>query len=262
MRKKGRKQGREPTASELNDWAIFCGDARRIDPETDRKKQPEDARAVKSTKPAVPPLQPTNTTVTSDGRRTLTAAEQEDWAAYTTYRQLPERKEEPPPKVVGSTRQPATTPKKDIPQFEIGSRAREVSKTRYFSSTTDTIVSEGTVDKKFKEKLRKGKLTPEATLDLHGMTRATAENEVARFVNVSFVARRRLLLIITGKGKQADSSYLVDPGIGVLQRMVPALLRSPQMVGRILYFEQAHSTHGGSGALYVYLRRNRSRRLR
>jgi DNA-nicking Smr family endonuclease len=59
-----------------------------------------------------------------------------------------------------------------------------------------------------------------------------------------------MLLVITGKGSVAE-------GGGVLRRQVPRWLAAGEHVRRLLRLEQAQPRHGGSGALYVLLRRQR-----
>ncbi|MFL5135469.1 MAG: Smr/MutS family protein, partial [Microvirga sp.] len=44
---------------------------------------------------------------------------------------------------------------------------------------------------------------------------------------------------------------------GVLRRMVPHWLRLPDLRSLVIGFEEASPQHGGSGALYVRLRRRR-----
>ena len=112
-------------------------------------------------------------------------------------------------------------------------------------------------------KLRRGRYTPEAVLDLHGCTQAQAHPRVHRFVTDGYAAGRRLVLIITGKGERERSRTAhssvgdgsVTPG-GVLRRGVPLWLRAPELQPYVLACVPAHVRHGGAGAYYVYLRRS------
>ena len=56
--------------------------------------------------------------------------------------------------------------------------------------------------------------------------------------------------MITGKGSGPAFS-------GVLRSQVPQWLALPPLNAIVLQLAEAHRSHGGSGALYVYLRRNR-----
>ncbi len=57
------------------------------------------------------------------------------------------------------------------------------------------------MDRKSFGKLKRGKLPPEARIDLHGMTLDQAHPALTRFILDSHAKQRRLVLVITGKGK-------------------------------------------------------------
>jgi DNA-nicking Smr family endonuclease len=66
----------------------------------------------------------------------------------------------------------------------------------------------------------------------------------------------RLVLVITGKGSSDAQPYtaMAMPR-GVLRQQVPRWLAMPPLSIVVQQVAQAHATHGGGGALYVYLRR-------
>ena len=64
----------------------------------------------------------------------------------------------------------------------------------------------------------------------------------------------KVVLVITGKGARGGDD---GGGRGVLKRMVPLWLQSPEFRDLILGFEPAAISHGGEGALYVSLRKIR-----
>lgn len=114
------------------------------------------------------------------------------------------------------------------------------------------------LDRRTDEKLRKGKMPIDGTLDLHGLNQTQAhkalENAILRAVN----QEKRCLLVITGKGNTGKTSEnWLSPSKGVLKLRVPEWLEAPPMSYHVLKFVTARPNHGGSGALYVYLRRNR-----
>ncbi len=107
-------------------------------------------------------------------------------------------------------------------------------------------------------RLSRGKLAPEARLDLHGLTLAEAQQALARFVQGSHAAGRRLLLVITGKGRGGaglPADTLRRPG--ALRREVPLWLTRAPLSAMVLQVVPAHRRHGGDGAWYVYLSRRR-----
>lgn len=106
------------------------------------------------------------------------------------------------------------------------------------------------VDRRRAERLRRGKLPIEGTLDLHGMTQAAAHDALNAFIARSQAIGRRCVLVITGKGRTREEA-------GVLRRQVPLWLNQVPNRARVLAFDYAQPKHGGSGALYVLLRRLR-----
>ncbi|MBB5721303.1 DNA-nicking Smr family endonuclease [Loktanella ponticola] len=113
------------------------------------------------------------------------------------------------------------------------------------------------MDAKNYGRMTKGKLKPEGRLDLHGMTLAEAHPELVAFVLGAQAVGKRLVLVITGKGKERDEGYAIPVRNGVLRHQVPQWLALPPMSQAILQVTPAHLKHGGQGAYYVYLRRMR-----
>ena len=106
--------------------------------------------------------------------------------------------------------------------------------------------------------MKKGRLTPEARLDLHGLTLAQAHPALLRFILDAVAEDRRLVLVITGKGRVRDESGPMPERHGVLRHQVPHWLHSMPLKPHVLQIAEAHVKHGGAGAYYVYLRRMRA----
>jgi DNA-nicking Smr family endonuclease len=102
------------------------------------------------------------------------------------------------------------------------------------------------VDRATAERLKRGRYPVEAHLDLHGMTQAEAHRALSGFVAGSRRAGRRCVLVITGHGRMSG---------GVLKQAVPRWLGEPELRPHILAIAPAQPRAGGSGALYVLLRR-------
>ncbi|MEQ8964543.1 MAG: Smr/MutS family protein, partial [Azospirillaceae bacterium] len=117
------------------------------------------------------------------------------------------------------------------------------------------------VDRRTADRLRKGRLAVEASLDLHGMTQAAAHGALRRFIGDSHARGRRMVLVVTGKGgPEAPGSRRhggPPEGRGVLRARVPEWLNAPDLRDKILAIETAQARHGGTGALYVLLKRRR-----
>jgi DNA-nicking Smr family endonuclease len=113
------------------------------------------------------------------------------------------------------------------------------------------------MDAKSYGKMTRGKLKPEGRLDLHGMTMAEAHPELVAFILGAQAVGKRLVLVITGKGKERDEGYAIPVRNGILRHQVPQWLALSPLSQAILQVTPAHLKHGGHGAYYVYLRRNR-----
>ena len=113
------------------------------------------------------------------------------------------------------------------------------------------------MDRKTFARMNRGKLKPEGRIDLHGMTLDRAHGALTRFVMSSHSSGKRLVLVITGKGKDRDDGGPIPTRFGVLRHQVPHWLSSPPLASVVMQVSQAHLSHGGGGAYYVYLRRQR-----
>jgi len=113
------------------------------------------------------------------------------------------------------------------------------------------------LERRMRQRITRGNLPIDATLDLHGMHQAVAHAELISFLHRAQAAGARVVLVVTGKGltkQSSDADRWREPG--VLRRNTPHWLRSPQLRSVVVGFEEASARHGGSGALYVRLRRN------
>lgn len=113
------------------------------------------------------------------------------------------------------------------------------------------------MDRKRFGKMKRGRLKPEARIDLHGLTLAQAHPALTDFILESAAAERRLVLVITGKGKVRDEFGPIPERHGVLRHQIPHWLHSMPLKLYVLQVAQAHVKHGGAGAYYVYLKRVR-----
>lgn len=94
--------------------------------------------------------------------------------------------------------------------------------------------------------LRQGKRSPEARLDLHGLTRQEARDKVRFFLEDAVFHGFKTVLIITGRGKgSADGPVLRDFMEGYLSREARAW---------VVEWGRAPARYGGEGALVVFLK--------
>ena len=102
------------------------------------------------------------------------------------------------------------------------------------------------LDQPTAKKIAKGKLPIEARIDLHGMTQNEAYGRLLRFIEEKQKRGTRTILVITGKG---------SIGGGVLRQAVPRWLSQPDFRSFVIGHHESHQSHGGSGAIYVRLRK-------
>lgn len=145
-----------------------------------------------------------------------------------------------------------------MPNFCVGQSTNPARPHDILPSVTDRLSrAPVNMDHKSFGKMTRGKLKPEARIDLHGMTMAEAHPELVAFILGSQSLGRRLVLVITGKGKDRDDGGPIPTRHGVLRHQVPQWLALPPLNHAILQVTPAHLKHGGHGAYYVYLRRHR-----
>lgn len=109
------------------------------------------------------------------------------------------------------------------------------------------------IDRSTANKFQKGKMQIDGRIDLHGMTQDVAHNALNAFIEESWRAGKRCVLVITGKGSRADEYGRT----GLLRQRTPQWLSAPRLRNRILAINQAQIQHGGAGAFYVLLKRRR-----
>lgn len=109
------------------------------------------------------------------------------------------------------------------------------------------------IDRSTANKFQKGKMLIDGRIDLHGMTQEVAHNALNAFIEDSWRAGKRCVLVITGKGSRADEYGRT----GLLRERTPQWLSAPRLRNRILAINQAQIQHGGAGAFYVLLKRRR-----
>ena len=146
-----------------------------------------------------------------------------------------------------------------IPAFRVGQRiSKPLSTTKLAPSISEqTSKAPVQMDRKAYDKMRAGKLVPEARIDLHGMTLDQAHPRLNRFILDAYSSGKRLVLVITGKGKAKHDEGPIPMRLGVLRHQVPMWLGQGALKPVVLQVTPANQKHGGIGAYYVYLRRPR-----
>jgi DNA-nicking Smr family endonuclease len=104
------------------------------------------------------------------------------------------------------------------------------------------------IDRPTHKKIAKGRVVIEARIDLHGVTQSEAYGLLLGFLQRAHLRKLRHVLVITGKGSSMGSD-------GVLRQAVPMWFTTPSFRILVNGYEDAARNHGGTGAIYVRMRR-------
>ncbi|MFX0545469.1 Smr/MutS family protein [Roseovarius sp. S1116L3] len=164
-----------------------------------------------------------------------------------------------PPKPAAPKHEPERPAPAPVQHFKLGQKASRSGHAHdVLPALADRLKSQPVaMDHKAYGRLKRGKLAPEARIDLHGMTADRAHGALRGFILRAHGQGKRLVLVITGKGRRSDEDGPIPVRHGVLRHNVPHWLSVPPLAGLVLQVTNAHNRHGGGGAYYVYLRRPR-----
>jgi DNA-nicking Smr family endonuclease len=99
------------------------------------------------------------------------------------------------------------------------------------------------------KKLRQGRFPIQGHIDLHGLTKQEAEGRIREFLIKSNRLGLRCVLLIHGRGLNSENH------IPVLKERIPVWLNRGPIKKIVLAFSTARPYDGGTGAIYVLLRR-------
>ena len=131
---------------------------------------------------------------------------------------------------------------------------KEKFRTQFFYIEND---EKNLLEKNTLKKIKRGRLKIESRLDLHGFTVEESKEKVFNFILSNYKSKKRLLLLITGKGQRLSLSEGWR-GTGKLKENVPLWLKSVQLSKYILWFDSANRENGGEGALLIYLKKSKN----
>ena len=114
-------------------------------------------------------------------------------------------------------------------------------------------------DPRISKRIARGRHPIDARLDLHGLRQQDAYVVLRRFLARCQADGLRHVLVITGKGGKLDELASRDfwqaEERGILRRLVPQWLAEPSFRLHVVSFTESATNHGGSGALYVIIRK-------
>ncbi len=158
------------------------------------------------------------------------------WALVTAEitplkgKKAPAKADAPAGRIATKTVEKASTPRRAVVVTEsAGPRARDL-------------------DRRTEQRLERGQMEIDATIDLHGYGQGAAREALLHFLKIAYQRGYRCVLAITGKGKQ---------GSGILRARLPEWVDEPPLNGFVLRATRARQADGGEGAFYILLRRRR-----
>ncbi len=175
-------------------------------------------------------------------RRQLSSDEQAIWNALTRsvhplrpHPRCESISERAVPATVGRSQSPAPSPPAAI---------------------TSPRVPATVLDTSWERRIRNGTISPDITIDLHGHSLSSAHARLNQALSSALMRDHRILLIITGKPPKV-SGPAQQTRRGAIRGEIGHWLETSPYADRIASVRQAHPRHGGSGAIYIILRRKK-----
>ena len=182
--------------------------------------------------------------------RTMTPDERALWARVIAT--VTPIAREPVPAKAPSPKPPVSLPPEAAPVARVKGRVppAPVPKPRPAPPAADTL------DASWDRRLGRGLVAPESAIDLHGHTLSSAHARLDRGLEAAIARGDRVLLLITGKPPRPESER--PHARGAIRAAVGDWLAASRHGDRIAAVRNAHPRHGGLGALYIVLKRQRS----
>lgn len=146
-------------------------------------------------------------------------------------------------------------PRRENPVREQGFEELLAAQTEFTLSYSDEYL-EGKaagLDEMIMNRLRQGQMSPEASLDLHGLNAEQAFEALRFFIRDAWFKGLRVILVVTGRGKNSPA------GQSVLRRKLHEWLAHEPFKRVVLAFCTAMPHDGGPGSVYVLLRKFRKK---
>ena len=96
-------------------------------------------------------------------------------------------------------------------------------------------------------------------IDLHGYTLEEADKKIEKFIKNAYENNIYKIIVVTGKGihSQNQKNPYVSKDLSILKYSVPEfILNNKSLMNLIIQIEEAKIEDGGSGAFYIYLKKN------
>lgn len=138
---------------------------------------------------------------------------------------------------------------------------RHTPASRIASPVAVAPLTSGGLDGSWERQIARGRLNPDATIDLHGLTLDQAWRRLDFALQEAVAIGTRVLLVITGKSASDPlagrvSSADVRPR-GMIRAKLEDWISASRHASAVASIRGAHPRHGGAGAVYLIFRRRR-----
>ena len=109
-------------------------------------------------------------------------------------------------------------------------------------------------------KIKNQKYFKTRSLDLHGFSLDRANKLIEKFIINSYQEKVHKLIIVTGKGLHSDNHKdpFVSKDLSILKYSVPEFIEgNKDLMSKINEIKGADIKDGGSGAFYIYLKKQK-----
>ena len=134
-------------------------------------------------------------------------------------------------------------------KLELSVKAKHVSKISSPKLNID-------IEKNKLKQIKNGRINIEGTIDLHGFSLKEARAHLQLFVGESIQRNKRLLLIITGKGRNSKPN--IHGKKQTIKSEINKWLSEDFYRDKVQYISKALDKHGGEGAYYFFLLKSKN----
>ncbi len=109
--------------------------------------------------------------------------------------------------------------------------------------------------------LKRGKIKIDRKIDLHGHSLIDAYHIFKKEIKKTYEKNKRCILIITGKGlkpNRNESGQKPKLFHGKIKNSIMSWIKEDDLKDYILTYQDAGFEHGGDGAIFIYLRKNKN----
>jgi len=147
-----------------------------------------------------------------------------------------------------------SSPQRRLGSISLSSKAAVQPNETWTPASAGVTKPSDTLDGGWDKRLRRGVVIPDRSIDLHGHTLASAHHMLDQALERAVIEGVRVLLVITGKPPRDPAPHRR----GLIRAAIGDWLGSSRHASQIAAVRNAHPRHGGTGALYVILRRART----